>query len=253
MVLQPHAVRAGLLHGRMHLSQRRAVSIHLLRQDGGEAVPDRLGVAAGQAQIVLQKLGVALDHPGLPGLIDLLQLGKLGGQLLAAVIALQLIQRRRVAGGQIVQPVLQFLRGGGLERLQLTGQAAPVHSTVQTVLPQGVYVGGQLRVGGLHGIAALPHTILHPLDAGGVKEVEVKVLLLPQALRRVPDGVVLLPALAVREVQVEQRRRALRCTVAGSRNGAGVAAEARLGRAGGDLVGDVGDVSQPRDVHGGSS
>ena len=115
MVLQPDAVRAGLLHGLIHLLQRAPVGVLFLCEDGGETVPDCLGVAVGDTQIVLQKPGVAVDHPGLPGLIDLLQLGTLGGQLLAAVIALQLIQCRHIAGSHIVQPVLQLLRGGGLE------------------------------------------------------------------------------------------------------------------------------------------
>ena len=128
-------------------------------------------------------------------------------------------------------------------------QAVPVHSAVQTVLPQGIYVGRQFRIGGRHGIGALPHTILHPLDAGGVKDVEVKVLLPPQALRRVPDREVLTVALPGGFINVFQRPKAADVHAAGrtlasrAHCGAGVTAQARLGRAGGDLVGDVGDVS----------
>ena len=42
---------------------------------------------------------------------------------------------------------------------------------------------------------------------------------------------------------MKQSGGALGRAAAGSRGGAGVTAEARLGRSGGDLVGDVGDVS----------
>ena len=249
VVLQPHAVGASLCHDLMDLVQRAAVIILLLRKDGGEAVPNCLGIAGGEAQIVLQKPGVAVDHPGLPSLIDLLQLGTLGGQLVAGVVALQLVQSRHIAGGHIVQPILQLFRRGGLERFHFMAQAVPVHSAVQTVLPQGIYVGRQFRIGGRHGIGALPHTILHLLDAGGVKDVEVKVLLPPQALRRVPDREVLTVALPGGFINVFQRSKAAdvhaagRTLAGGAHRGTGVAAQARLGCAGGDLVGDVGDVS----------
>ena len=100
--------------------------------------------------------------------VDVLLVGGASGLLVRQILELQAQERD-----------LLLLRGGGFEGIQFAGLAAPVYRAVQTVLTQGVYVGGQLRIGGLHGIAALPHTVLHPLDAGGVKDIVVKILLLP--------------------------------------------------------------------------
>ena len=57
-----------------------------------------------------------------------------------------------IAGSQIVQTVLQLLRGGGFESVQFPCQGAPVHRAVQTVLPQVLYVGGDHFVLGKSGM-----------------------------------------------------------------------------------------------------
>ena len=52
---------------------------------------------------------------------------------------------------------------------------------------------------------------------------------------------------------MKQSGGALGRAAAGSRGGAGVTADSKLGRAYGNLVGDVGDASYVLDVHSGSS
>ena len=265
VVFQPHAVGAGLGHGLVDLLQRAPVSLLLLRENGGKAVPDRLGAAVGDTQIVLQSLGEAVNHPGFPGLIDLLQLGEPGGQLLAAVAALQLIQRRHIAGSHIVQPILQLLRGGGLERIQLPRQDAEIHLSAQTVLPQVLYVGAEdflFRRAAVLDAQVPPglntpvfQELLGLLRVVQVLQVEGLGFLLPEGVRRVPDGVVLTVALPGGFVKTFQRpdaadvRAGSHIPAGGAHRGAGAAAEARLGRAGGDLAGEVAGACPIRNIH----